>query len=258
MRDYNAAPEPQEPGGVEPRAEQRVGSRAEPYTEPRVGSRAEPYAEQRVGSRGELAGMTVANPAPLGLNVLAFATAVLGCFYTGFIIPYQALVMRPAVGGVLLISGIVLVIAGILEYRKNSMLSATIFTAYGAFLAVIGLVFLPNAGILGFLLSSRSISFALGLFFLCWAIFNAILFLGSAGVNLLLTGTMLILFLGYVALTVGQLAGNNTVANMIGGWLLIVAALAAWVTSLASLLGSEGTATRFSLPVRGRGISAVD
>src|SRR5579875_4217009 len=242
MRDYNAAPEPQEPT--------RVGSRAEPYAEPRVG----PYA----GSRAEPAGLTVASPAPLGLNVLAFATAVLGCFYTGFIIPYQALVMRPAVGAVLLISGIVLVIAGILEYRKNSMLSATIFTAYGAFLAVIGLVFLPNAGILGFLLSSRSMIFALGLFFLCWTIFNAILFLGAAGVNLLLTGTMLILFLGYVALTVGQLAGNNTVANMIGGWLLIVAALAAWVTSLASLLGSEGSAARFSLPAAGRGISAVD
>ena len=222
MRDYNTAPAPQEPARVDPAA------------------------------------VNVANPAPLGLNVLAFATAILGCLYTGFIIPYQGAAIRPAVGAVLLISGIVLVIAGILEYRKNSMLSATIFTAYGGFLAVIGLIFIPNFGILGFLLISGDINFALGLFFLCWTIFSAILFIGALGVNMMLAATMLILFVAYLALTVGQLAGNNSVANHIGGWLAIVAALAAWLTSLTSLLGSEGAATPFRMPVGGRRITPVD
>lgn len=222
MSDYNTTPAPQEPAHVEPAA------------------------------------VTVANPAPLGLNVLAFATAILGCFYTGFIIPYQGAAIRPAVGAVLLISGIVLVIAGILEYRKNSMLSATIFTAYGAFLAVIGLVFLPNFGILSFLLTSSGMNFALGLFFLCWAIFNGILFLGAVGVNTLLAATLLILFAAYVALTVGQLVGNNSLANHIGGWFAIAAALAAWLTSLASLLVSEGAAARFSLPIGARRMTSVD
>ena len=222
MRDYNTAPAPQEPARVDPAA------------------------------------VNVANPAPLGLNVLAFATAILGCLYTGFIIPYQGAAIRPAVGAVLLISGIVLVIAGILEYRKNSMLSATIFTAYGGFLAVIGLIFIPNFGILGFLLISGDINFALGLFFLCWTIFSAILFIGALGVNMLLAATMLILFVAYLALTVGQLAGNNSIANHIGGWLAIVAALAAWLTSLTSLLGSEGAATPFRMPVGGRRITPVD
>ena len=209
-------------------------------------------------ARTERTAEDFANPAPLGLNVLAFATAILGCFYTGFIIPYQGAAIRPAVGAVLLIAGIVLVIAGILEYRKNSMLSATIFTAYGAFLAAIGLVFLPNFGILGFLLSSGSINFALGLFFLCWAIFNAILFLGAMGVNMFLATTLLLLFAAYVALTVGQLAGNNSVANHVGGWLAIAAALAAWLTALTSLLVSEGAAARFSLPMGGRRMTSVD
>jgi uncharacterized protein len=222
MRDYDTAPAPQEPARVDPAA------------------------------------VNVANPAPLGLNVLAFATAILGCLYTGFIIPYQGAAIRPAVGAVLLISGIVLVIAGILEYRKNSMLSATIFAAYGGFLAVIGLIFIPNFGILGFLLVSGDINFALGLFFLCWTIFSAILFIGALGVNMLLAATMLILFVAYLALTVGQLAGNNSIANHIGGWLAIVAALAAWLTSLTSLLGSEGAATPFRLPVGGRRITPVD
>lgn len=222
MRDYNTTPVPQEPGRVAPAA------------------------------------VDIANPAPLGLSVLAFATAILGCFYAGFIIPYQGIGVRPAVGAVLFISGIVLIIAGILEYRKNSMLSATIFTSYGGFLAVIGMIFIPNFGILGLLLSSREINFAMGLLFLCWTIFSAILFLGTLRLNMLLAATMFILLLAYLLLTIGQLASNNTVANQIGGWLAIIAALAAWLTALASLLASEGANAPFQLPVRGRGLTPVE
>lgn len=222
MRDYDTTPAPQEPTHV------------------------------------DSAAVNVANPAPLGLNVLAFATAILGCFYAGFIIPYQGLGVRPAVGAVLFISGIVLVIAGILEYRKNSMLSATIFTSYGGFLAAIGLVFMPNFGILNFLLSSRDLNFAMGLFFLCWTIFSAILFIGTLRLNMLLAATMILLLVSYLLLTIGQLASNNSIANHIGGWLAIIAALAAWLTGLASLLGSEGTNAPFQLPVRGRGITPVE
>lgn len=224
MRDYDTTPAPQEPA--------RVDSAA--------------------------AAVNVANPAPLGLNVLAFATAILGCFYAGFIIPYQGLGVRPAVGAVLFILGIVLIIAGILEYRKNSMLSATIFTSYGGFLAAIGLVFLPNFGILSFLLASGNLNLAMGLFFLCWTIFSAILFIGTLRLNMLLAATMFILLVAYLLLTIGQLAGNNSVANHIGGWLAIIAALAAWLTGLASLLGSEGANAPFRLPVGRRGLNPVD
>jgi uncharacterized protein len=239
MRDYDTTPSPEEPV-------RREQVRQEPVRREAA----------RVDSSGLAPGF--ANPAPLGLNVLAFATAILGCFYTGFIIPYQGAAIRPAVGAVLIVSGIVLVIAGILEYRKNSMLSATIFTAYGAFLAAIGLVFLPNFGILSFLISSRDISFALGLFFLCWTIFSAILFLGALQVNMWLAVTMLLLFCAYVALTVGQLAGNNSIANHVGGWLAIAAALAAWLTSLVSLISTEGAKVPFPLPTGGREVNPVD
>ena len=222
MRDYDTTPAPQEPERVAPAA------------------------------------VSIANPAPLGLSVLAFATAILGCFYAGFIIPYQGLGVRPAVGAVLFVSGIVLIIAGILEYRKNSMLSATIFTSYGGFLAVIGMIFIPNFGILGFLLASRDMNFAMGLLFLCWTIFSAILFIGTLRLNMLLAATMFILLLAYLLLTIGQLASNNTAANQIGGWLAIIAALAAWLTALASLLGSEGANAPFQLPIRGRRLTPVD
>ena len=213
MRDYDTGPAPQEP--VRPA---RIGRTAE----------------------------DIASPAPLGLNVLAFATAILGCFYAGFIIPYQGIGIRPALGAVLLVLGIVLILAGMWEYRKNSMVSATIFASYGGFLAAIGLIFMPNLGILSFLLASRELNFAMGLFFLCWTIFAAILFVGTLKTNISLAVTMGILVLAYLLLTIGQLASNNSALNHVGGWLAIIAALAAWYTGLASLLSSTdpNTASR--------------
>ncbi len=213
MRDYDTGPAPQEP--------------ARP-------ARIERTAED------------IASPAPLGLNVLAFATAILGCFYAGFIIPYQGIGIRPALGAVLLVLGIVLILAGMWEYRKNSMVSATIFASYGGFLAAIGLIFMPNLGILSFLLASRELNFAMGLFFLCWTIFAAILFVGTLKTNISLAVTMGILVLAYLLLTIGQLASNNSALNHVGGWLAIIAALAAWYTGLASLLSSTdpNTASR--------------
>jgi uncharacterized protein len=222
MRDYNTASTPQEPARVGPAA------------------------------------VDAANPAPLGLNILAFATAVLGCFYAGFIIPYQGSSVRPVVGAVLFIAGVVLIIAGILEYRKNSMLSATVFTSYGGLLAAIGLIFVPIFGSLSFLLSSSDMHLAMGLLFLCWTIFNAILFLGTLRLYPLFAATMFILFLAYLLLTIGQLVSNSSVINHIGGWLAIIAALAAWLTGFVSLLGSEGPDAPFQLPVVGRRAALVE
>ncbi len=48
-----------------------------------------------------------------------------------------------------------------------------------------------------------------------------------------------ILVLAYLLLTIGQLASNNSALNHVGGWLAIIAALAAWYTGLASLLSSS-------------------
>ena len=220
MREYNPAPAPQEPAPV--------GRTVD----------------------------AVASPAPLGLNVLAFATAILGCFYAGFIIPYQGLGVRPAVGAILFVSGVVLVIAGILEYRKNAMISATIFTAYGGFLAAIGLIFVPNLGILGILLGSGNFNFAMGLFFLCWTIFSAILFVGALKANISLAATMGILTIAYLLLTIGNLSSNSLI-NHIGGWVGIVAALAAWYTGLTTILSASdpNIASRLSL---GRRVTPVD
>jgi len=59
--------------------------------------------------------------------------------------------------------------------------------------------------------------------------------------------TLLLLFLAYLLLTIGQLASANTVLLAIGGWLAIVTALVGWYTALASLVNS--TNSPYKLPM---------
>jgi succinate-acetate transporter protein len=198
----------------------------------------------------------VASPAPLGLNVLAFATAILGCFYAGFIIPFEAPAIRMGLSAVLLIAGIILVLAGMWEYRKNYMVTATIFTAYGGFLAILGMIFLPSFGILGVLTRSGELRPAMGLLFLCWTIFTGVLVLGAIRTNVSLTCTMIVLFAAYLLLTIGQLASATILLN-IGGWLAIVTAIVAWLAAAASIVSTSSVKGAFQVPF-GRRLAVVE
>lgn len=199
----------------------------------------------------------IASPAPLGLNVLAFATAIFGCYYTGFIVPYETTGMRTAMGAVLLIAGIILVLAGMWEYRKNYMVHATIFTSYGGFLAVLGVVFMPNFNIASALASSGELHYALGLFFLAWTIYTGVLVLGALRTSIFMTSTMMVMFAAYLLLTIGQLAGNQVVLVHIGGWLAIVTGIVAWIAAAASIVSTPSTLAAFQLPL-GRHLAVVE
>jgi len=196
---------------------------------------------------GGMAGVesALASPVPLGLSFLAFATAVIGCYYASFIIPYGGVYARSAVGAVLLASGIVLLMTGMRAFQSahaHSM-TATIFTAYGGFLLAIGLVFLPLFS--AFPLTSGTIDvgiggygLALGLFFLCWAIFAAILFVGTLRRSSALMATTALLCLAFLLLAIGQFVPSITLLR-IGGWLAIIGALVSWAAAVASILASE-------------------
>jgi uncharacterized protein len=79
------------------------------------------------------------------------------------------------------------------------MVTATIFTSYGGFLAAIGLIFMPNLGILSSLSSGGGLHYAMGLFFLCWTIFTGVLFLGALRTNMSLGITMIVLLARHLA-----------------------------------------------------------
>jgi succinate-acetate transporter protein len=186
----------------------------------------------------------VANPIPLGLSVLAFTTAVLGAYMAGFILPYNTLGSRLAVGAILAIGGLVQLLAGMWEFRKNNTMAATVFSSYGGFLSAIGIVLL-----LGFTLGGL-IHLALGLFFLCWTIFLGILLLASLRGVHFITPTLSLLFVSFLILTIGQLAFDNRVLLIIGGWVGIIAALVAWFAALASMTGTTNLRENLRLPTR--------
>lgn len=212
---------------------------------------------QPVAEREEVVQTNIANPAPLGLGVLAFATAILGCYYTGFITPYETAGNRVATGAILLITGIILVLAGMWSYRKNFMVHATVFTSYGGFLAVLGVIFMPNFGIMAALTRGGELHYVLGLVFLCWTIYTGVLVLGALRTSMFMAASMVVLFAAYLLLTIGQLMANNYVLVHIGGWLAIATAIIAWLAMAASISSAASPQAIFRVPL-GRRLVIVE
>src|SRR5579875_2946569 len=105
------------------------------------------YVSPMGQEHAEATGAAVASPVPLGLSALAFTTAVLGCVYAGFIVPAVSDSVRIAVGAALFYGGIVQILAGMWEFKKDNTIAATIFSSYGGFLVAFGVVFIPGFGI---------------------------------------------------------------------------------------------------------------
>jgi succinate-acetate transporter protein len=187
----------------------------------------------------------IANAAPLGLTAFAITTAILSCVNAGFLIPSAGL--NVFIGLALVYGGIVQVLAGMWEFRRGNVISATAFSSYGGFWVATALMFLPSFGILGTLNSSGTLHQALAVYFLCWTIITGLFFLGALRTNIALLVVLGLLFLTYLLLTIAEFASGNTVITAIGGWLGIATALAAWYTALADLLHSGNGAFRLPL-----------
>lgn len=198
----------------------------------------------------------VASPTPLGLSIFAFATAIIGCYYAGFIIPRGLPTLHIILGAVLLVAGIIQVLAGMWEYRRNAMLTATIFTSYGGFLTAIGLAFILGFGIVAAVLGPVLLSHVLGLFFICWAIYSGVLLIGTLRTNASLVTIMALLFAAFVLLTIGALSVSAPVL-IAGGWVAIACALFTWLVAIASILGAESANELFRLPL-GHRIAPVE
>lgn len=203
------------------------------------------YAETTAQAERAASASSIANAAPLGLSAFALTTAVLSCVNAGFIVPSTA--VNIFVGLALFYGGIVQILAGMWEFKRGEVIPATAFSSYGGFWVATAVIFIPGFGVLQALSSSGTLHQALGLFFLCWAIFTGLMFLAALRTNVALLLVLGFLFLTYLFLTIAQLSGGNTVTTVIGGWLGIITALIAWYTALADMLVAARGA--FSLPV---------
>jgi len=184
---------------------------------------------QYAAERAEAAAPAVA--APLGLSAFALTLFVLSAANAGLFSGSKIVI-----GLALFYGGIGLLIVGLQEFRAGNTFGATAFSSYGGFWLAFGFSLWQN-------LVPNSI--ALGYFLLGWTIFTVLLFLGTLRTNIALIIVFGLLVITFVVLTLHFLGVPNLL--VIGGYLGILTALAAWYTALAILLAS-GKAI-FSLPV---------
>jgi uncharacterized protein len=194
----------------------------------------------------ERAMVTTANPAPLGLSAFALTTFVLSSANAGWISAPNIVL-----GLALFYGGLVQLVAGIQEFRAGNTFGATAFCSYGGFWLAIGAIFIPAFGIADAYAKAGGFGAALGIFLLGWTIFTGLMFLGTLRANLALIAVFGLLFLTFLALTIGWLAGGPTGGGggliTLGGYLGIITALVAWYTALAGILSSGKQ--MFTLPV---------
>jgi hypothetical protein len=176
------------------------------------------------------AAVATTNPAPLGLSAFALTTFVLSAanagWYTG-----GAVIITLA----LFYGGLTQLLAGMWEFRLGNTFGGTAFSSYGAFWLAVG------AGLWLKLIPGGDFGF----FLLGWTIFTAMMFVGTLRSNLALMTVFGLLTLTFLALTIGVFGGGSAF-NVIGGYLGILTALAAWYTALAGLLTTVKTS--FLLP----------
>lgn len=196
---------------------------------------------QIAAERAESAAPAIADPAPLGLSAFALTTFVLSASNAGLIFPQVGSGGTVVVGLALFYGGLVQLVAGVQEFRRNNTFGATAFCSYGGFWMALGFVLLPISGILTSLVAAKALYQGVGVFLLGWTIFTGLMFIGTLRISLALIGVFGLLFLTFLALTIGWIAGAGSTFTTwvgIGGWLGIVTAIVAWYTALSGVLAS--------------------
>jgi succinate-acetate transporter protein len=196
---------------------------------------------QYAAERAESSAPAIADPAPLGLSAFALTTFVLSCSNAGFIFPKVGAGGAAVIGLALFYGGLVQIIAGVWEFRRNNVFGATAFCSYGGFWMAFGFTILPGSGIGVSLLADKSFFSGVGVFLLGWTIFTGLMFIGTFRLTLAHVVVFGLLFLAFLSLTIGFLSGAGSTFTtwvQIGGWLGIVTALAAWYLALSVVLAS--------------------
>lgn len=161
------------------------------------------------------------NATPLGLFGFALSLFVLSCSNAGFFTAGGPIIIALAA----FYGGIVLLLAGMWEFRAGNSFTATVFSSYGAFW--LSFAFISNAGKFGL--------GALGFYLVAWGIFSALVLVCVLRTNAALIATIAFLILTILALIIGAFGGGAGFFT-IGGYLGIIDSLIAWYLALAGIL----------------------
>ena len=193
----------------------------------------------------EVKTVAIANPAPLGLSGFALTTFVLSLVNAGVLVEKNTAIV---IGLAVFYGGIAQFAAGMWEFRTGNTFGATAFTSYGAFWLSFAAILIPGFGVV---LDTASANSAVGVYLLGWTIFTGILMLGSFRVNGATAAVFVLLFITFLLLAIGKLTSSGPTASgwtVLGGWVGVLTAIAAWYTALAGVL-SHVYGGRAVLPV---------
>lgn len=184
-------------------------------------------------------GLAIADPGALGTAAFAVTTLVLSTFNAG-LLPVE---LEPVVFGLALFyGGLVQLIAGVMEFFKNSTFGAVVFCSYAGF----WMSFWYYATFVMHDLPADSRHSATGIFLLAWTVLTVYMTVAASKVHKAMLITFVLLLITFVLLTTGAL-GNMLAATRLGGWFGIVTAFCAFYLSAASVLSS--TFKRDMLPL---------
>ncbi len=171
----------------------------------------------------------VGDPAPLGLAAFALTTFILSIINAGWLAQAGTFIPLAFFYG-----GTVQILAGMWEFRNNNTFGSTAFCSYGAFWVALAFFFFEGKS-LG--VTGAGEGPALGFTLMAWALFTGYMMIGSLRTNMALITVFVLLFITYVVLTIAEILGVSGL-GVLGGYLGIATALAAWYTSAAGVINS--------------------
>jgi uncharacterized protein len=185
-----------------------------------------------MGERGTITATlrdATANPGPLGLMAFGMTTILLNVHNAG-LMPLTGIILAMGV----FYGGIAQVIAGIMEWKKNSTFGMTAFLSYGLFwLTFVGIFAFPKwMGTAA--LDFSATSTALGYYLAAWGMFTALMFVGTLRINRSLQTVFLSLVILFFLLAVAEWTGNETLTK-IAGWEGIFVGFSAVYGSIAQV-----------------------
>ena len=185
-------------------------------------------------------GLTVADPAPLGLAAFALTTFVLSMFNAGLISDAG----EPIVFGLALAyGGVAQILAGMWEFKNDNAFGATAFTSYGAF----WLSFWAFEQFFAKGVPEAHVGDAVGVYLIGWGIFTAYMWIASFRVNVAVNLVFLLLTITFLLLGIGDSAAKDSLVKA-GGWFGLATAGVAGYASFAVV--TNKTFGRVVLPVK--------
>jgi len=212
---------------------------------------------QYAAERAEAAAPAVADPAPLGLSAFALTTFVLSLSNAGLAFSKSEVATLVVLGLAFFYGGLVQLIAGVQEFRRNNTFGATAFCSYGGFWISTAFILLPFLGLKNIVdlitasAGATNAETAVGVFFLGWTIFTGLMFIATLRISGALIAVFGLLFVTFLFLTIGWMGGGSTHTTWvpIAGWFGIATALVAWYTALAGVLASVKLAKLPTFPM---------